>query len=271
MRANRWQTLLKAEKLIPALDVFWANMTGYLGNSILPARAGEIIRSVYIARENKLSLSFVLSTGFVERLIDLIALVILGSISLTYAGIVSTQLETAIKVMTIVAAIGFFIILIIPYLGREMVNIISSLTAINSSGREKIAGFLEQFLRGVEALHNPGRAGVFILYTCLIWGMDGFGTIILGHALHLKITITQSFLLIAGLGLSSAIPSTPGYVGIYQFVAVIVLEPFGISNANALALIIFLQVMNLITVSIWGWAGFSRASVFLSPKHETDP
>jgi hypothetical protein len=101
--------------------------------------------------------------------------------------------------------------------------------------------------------------------------MDGVGTIILGHALHLKITITQSILLIASLGLSSAIPSTPGYVGIYQFVAINVLEPFGITNANALALIIFLQVTNLITVSIWGWAGVSRASAFTSPKQETEP
>jgi hypothetical protein len=246
-------------------------MTGYLGNSILPARAGEIIRSIYIAKENKLSVSFVLSTGFVERFMDLIALVILGSLSLASAGIISTQLESAIRAMTVIATIGLFIILIIPYLGQGIVSFISSLSAIKSSAREKIIEFLKQFLRGVEALHHPGRAGTFILYTCLIWGMDGVGTIILGHALHLKITITQSILLIASLGLSSAIPSTPGYVGIYQFVAINVLEPFGITNANALALIIFLQVTNLITVSIWGWAGVSRASAFTSPKQETEP
>jgi uncharacterized membrane protein YbhN (UPF0104 family) len=92
--------------------------------------------------------------------------------------------------------------------------------------------------------------------------MDGFGTIILGRTLHLDFTLTQSFLLIAGLGLSSAIPSTPGYVGVYQFVAVVVLQPFGISNANALAFIIFLQIISLLSITFWGGIAIWRASRF---------
>ena len=39
------------------------------------------------------------------------------------------------------------------------------------------------------------------------------------------------------MGLASALPSTPGYVGIYQFVAVSVLTPFGFSRTDAIAYI----------------------------------
>ena len=66
--------------------------------------------------------------------------------------------------------------------------------------------------------------------------MDGLGTVLMGVMLNIPITLSQAFVLLAGLGLSSAIPSTPGYVGVYQFVAVTVLAPFGIEAAAALAL-----------------------------------
>ena len=126
-----------------------------------------------------------------------------------------------------------------------------------------------QFLRGVDAFHHPSRAGMFVLLSSIIWSMDAVGIKILAQSLHINITLPQSFLLLASLGLSSAIPSTPGYVGVYQFVTVIVLQPFGVSNANALALVIFLQAMNFLTVAVWGWLGITRTS-FLLKKNEME-
>jgi uncharacterized protein (TIRG00374 family) len=260
--------LLSAEENIPTTKVFWANMVGYLGNNILPARAGELIRAVYVGKENNVPVSFALATGLVERFMDLIALVILGSMSLASTGIISAQLEAALKVMSGVAVVGLVGILIVPYIGHRLIASIPSLPAIKPSTREKVDGFLNQFLRGVEALHHPTRAGIFVLFTCLIWAMDGVGLVVLARSLHLNITLVQSFLLLASLGLSSAIPSTPGYVGVYQFVAVIVLQPFGISNANALAFIVFAQVANLMIVAFWGWLGISRTSNFLGNKRD---
>jgi glycosyltransferase 2 family protein len=62
--------------------------------------------------------------------------------------------------------------------------------------------------------------------------------------------------LIAALGLSSAAPSTPGYVGIYQFVAVTVLAPFGFARDEALAFILATQAVNVYAVVIvWGTLG----------------
>jgi len=234
-------------------------MAGYLGNNILPARAGELIRAAYVSRENEISTPFALATGFVERFIDLVTLVILGSISISTMGILSKPLQGALKGMASIAGIGVITLLALPYFGNKLRSIFANLPIKNASVKEKLAGLLDQFLRGVEALHHPKRAMGFILFTSLIWLMDGIGTIILARTLHLDLTLTQSFLLLAGLGLSSAIPSTPGYVGVYQFVAVIVLQPFGISNANALAFIVFLQILNLLTLAFWGGIAIWRS------------
>lgn len=266
IRALRWRILLTTEQDISAPNVFWANMAGYFGNNILPARAGELIRAVYVSKENHLSVSYSLATGLVERFIDLIALVILGSTALARAGILARPLQDALKVMSVVAMIGIATLLAMPYLGGHLRRSLEVTSVSNTSAKAKIGKQLEQFLQGVEALHHPKRAVAFILFTALIWLLDGVGTLLLAQAVNLSFSLVESFLLLAGLGLSSAIPSTPGYVGVYQFVAVTVLQPFGVSNASAIVFILFLQATNLLVTAFWGGIAIWRAASFSLPK-----
>ena len=82
--------------------------------------------------------------------------------------------------------------------------------------------------------------------------MDAAGTVFLAYILKIPLLLQQAFVLLAALGLSSAIPSTPGYVGVYQFVAVSTLAPFGISQADALAFILISQILGYIIIGFWG-------------------
>jgi len=65
-----------------------------------------------------------------------------------------------------------------------------------------------------------------------------------------------AFLLIAGLGLGSALPSTPGYIGIWQFVAVSILTPFGFSKTDAVAYILVAQALQYVYIGLCGALGF---------------
>ena len=65
-------------------------------------------------------------------------------------------------------------------------------------------------------------------------------------------------LLLAGMGLGSALPATPGYVGIYQFAAVTILPPFGIDRNAALAYIIVAQALGYVVVLVLGLLGLYR-------------
>ncbi|HEY7209602.1 MAG TPA: lysylphosphatidylglycerol synthase domain-containing protein, partial [Bryobacteraceae bacterium] len=88
------------------------------------------------------------------------------------------------------------------------------------------------------------------------------------RALGLSATLTIALLLTTGLALSSALPSTPGYVGIYQFVAVSVLTPFGFRKTNAIAFILLFQVLQYIVISFWAaWGTLLSRSV---PLPETE-
>jgi len=252
VRALRWQILLTAEKQIPVSNVFWANMAGYLGNNILPARAGEFIRAAYLGRRNDISTSFVFATGLVERLMDVIALIVLGSVSLSMTNLLFGPIQVALQTMSAISIFGLLVMILLPRFGTRITKVVAALPWLDASTRSKLAGFLDQFLRGLEALRQTQRIIGFILLTALIWSMDALGTVFLSRILHLPISLDQAFVLLAGLGLSSAIPSTPGYVGIYQFVAVVILEPFGIPKTDALAFILFFQIINLLALFAWG-------------------
>ena len=124
----------------------------------------------------------------------------------------------------------------------------------------RLSDSIGQFLLGMRAFQHPGRALLFAGLTVVIWLTDAPMAIEVGSALNLTLALPQALLLLAALGLSSAVPSTPGYVGIYQFVAVTILTPFDFSRSEALAYIIAFQAVNYVVVIVWGTMGLWRLS-----------
>ncbi|MEN9564483.1 MAG: hypothetical protein RIR73_2727 [Chloroflexota bacterium] len=260
LRAMRWRVLLNSQKPLSSAGIFWANMAGYLGNNILPARAGELIRAGYVARRESIPVVFVLATGFTERLVDLAALVVIGAASVLFAVTFSTSMQEAFKSFAIVAVIGVAFIFLLPFFQGWVIRILRALPILNPALKNKLEGMFVHFVDGVKVIVQPQRGVPFLLFTILIWFMDGMGMVILAFSLNETLSLAQSFLLIAALGISSALPSTPGYVGVYQFVAVTILSPFGVARESALALILLVQFLNLLVVSIWGGLGLWLAS-----------
>ena len=252
IRALRLRVLLTSKKVLPISNVFWANMAGYLANNILPARAGELVRAAYLARQNNISVSYALAVGLVERLMDLIALIILGSLALSFTGIVAPVFQNALKGVSVMGLVGLSVIFVLPRFGQFASRLIMAFPALKETYKIKLDLFLQQFLVGLMSLHSVTRVVQFTGLTGLIWLMDAVGTVFLAYILKIPLLLQQAFVLLAALGLSSAIPSTPGYVGVYQFVAVTVLEPFGISRADALAFILISQALGYIVIGFWG-------------------
>ena len=270
LRAMRWRVLLNSQKKLSPAGVFWANMAGYLGNNILPARAGEIVRAAYVSRREGIPVVFVLATGFTERLVDLAALVVIGAASILFAVTFSTSMQEAFKSFAIVAVVGATFIFLLPFFQSWALRILHAIPFLNISLKKKLEELFLHFVDGVKVIAQPRRGLPFLLFTILIWFMDGMGMVVLASSLNETLSLAQSFLLIAALGISSALPSTPGYVGVYQFVAVTILLPFGIARESALALILLVQFLNLLVVSVWGGLGLWLASrIVTTPKDDT--
>ena len=240
LRALRWRILLNAEEHLSVGTVFCANMAGYLGNSFLPARAGELVRTFAIGARSSLSKTYVLTTALSERLMDAITLVLWSSLILLGTGPKPRWMEDLSRTTAIAAAVGALAIALLPHTESLCRNLLRRLP-LPFALRERLLRFADQVLLGVRAFHNVGRLLGFTGLTVAIWMTDAFGAILMADGLHLHFSFAMAMLLLTGMGLGSALPSTPGYVGIYQFVAVTVLTPLGFSRDAALAYILVAQ------------------------------
>lgn len=257
LRAMRWRVLLSHEGGVPVSTAFWATCTGYFGNLFLPARAGEVMRSFMINAGSRLSKSYVLTTALSERAVDALVLVSISAVVLLTMQSRPGWFAAAARPFGIIALCAAAGIAILPLLEPFCKRLLHRLP-VPDRLRASMEHILEQALLAMRSFHNPARLSRYAAYTAAIWSLDALTTIAGCRALGLVVSPAVAFLLITGLGLGSALPSTPGYVGIYQFVAVTVLVPFGISHTDAIAYILFAQAFQYVLIGSLGLIGLNR-------------
>ncbi len=254
LRAVRWRIFLQAEKPLPLPTVFWANMFGYIANAYLPARAGEVLRSAALGRKTGLGTSFVLATALAERLLDVIALVLLGSLALLTQGQVTGVLANAVWVMAAAGVLGLAFFLIAPS-QEALIQRVLGWLPLPQAAAAPLKQFTARFLVGMRSLQSVRRMLAFVALTLVIWLVDASAAVLGVQIISKSINLAQGLILLSALGLSSAIPSTPGYVGVFQFVMVTVLGPFGFTQSEAVAYSLISQGTGYLVVTFWGLIG----------------
>lgn len=254
LRARRWHILLTVQKPVPYASTFWASVAGALGNNYLPARAGEVVRSVCISSAGGISSSFALATALGERVLDALILSAIGASAMAALGGAPAAFLRAAQVVAAGAVAGVIFIAVLPHCETAF------LAAFAKFGRGRrfaatLQRILLQTLEGLRAFHNLGRLCAFVALSVATWLSDATAAVLIGRSISLQLDFLLALFLLAALGLSSGLPSTPGYLGIYQFVAVSVMTPFGFSRSQALAYIIAFQICIYAVVTLWGGIG----------------
>lgn len=257
LRSYRWRVILSAEGNVSIPLAFWATSAGYLGNNVLPARAGEVIRSLMISSRTGMSKAFVFTTALSERVVDAIAVITISSVVLLTMKDRPGWLSNAARPFAILGFCGVAGVILIPAFEVFWFKFLG-LLPLPPKLQAQVEGILRNGIQGIRSFHDYSRLVRFVLLTAIIWSSDAVTTIVLAQSINVRITLPMAFLLTAGLALGSALPSTPGYVGIYQFVAVSVLTPFGLSRTAAIAYILLFQALNYIIVLSWGGIGFAQ-------------
>jgi uncharacterized protein (TIRG00374 family) len=257
LRAIRWRVLLQAGGKVQVATAFWATCAGYFGNNFLPARAGEVVRSMMVDAEAGLGRTFVLTTALSERMLDAVTLVLISSLVLLTLSERPGWYAAAARPFAIIGICGVLGIALLPRL-ESFWNHLLDRIPIPDRFRGKLKHVLEQVLFGLRAFHDGRRLLKFVVLTAVIWFMDAVVVIFAALSLDIRLTFAMAYLLITGLGLGSALPSTPGYVGIYQIVAVAVLVPFGFARPPVIAFTFLLQGLQYLTTGIWGMFALLR-------------
>jgi len=229
-------------------------MVGYLGNNFLPARAGEVLRSVLLSRRVGISVSYVFATALTERIGDLVAVAMMSLLAIVTLAATPSWLRLGATAIAIPGTVSLIALVALPRLTVPITGLVARLP-LSERPALWLNTSLDRFLLGLTALQHVNQALSFLGLTGVIWIVDAMTALVIGHAFEITLTLPIALLLLAALGIASAIPSTPGSIGVLQFVAVTTLGPFGLSPSEAIVYIIGFQAVNIVVVVVWGLVG----------------
>jgi glycosyltransferase 2 family protein len=256
IRAYRWSLLLQSQSGRCLFTAFIGETIGDLGNTFLPARAGEAARTFLVARRLDIKIPFVIGTAITERVGD--------AVFLSLTAFTMILLVPQSPHWLIGAAIVFFIIGVVVLVNITFMGIFNDIfrpwlqkLPLPKRIFDKIVDLPKEISIGAQAfIGHPARLAVYLGLTTVIWVADAAAIICLANSLDGRLSFPEAMIFVAGLGLASAIPSTPGYIGIYQFVAVSVLVPFGMNQTQAIALILVFQITVIVQELLFGGIGW---------------
>jgi glycosyltransferase 2 family protein len=254
IRAFRWHQVLKRERNFPFSNTFWSTAIGYLANNILPARAGEVIRSVILGLSSGIRKSLVIATTLTERVLDAGVLLSLAFVMLRFTADLPTSFQAAWRVLLPVL-IGLLIVIgVSPLMQNQWLKVIGLIpfTRLRTKLQDLFIGLMD----GVRVFHSWRLMTGFLALSAIIWLLDAFAMSVLARAFGAELTIPQATIFIAALGFASSVPSTPGYVGVFQAIAVTLLPIFGVPADRAFLLISTYQILSFVVTLMLGGTGW---------------
>jgi len=253
-RTFAWRTLLE-ERASPR-QAFFALNQGYLLNNLLPFRLGEIGRGFLLSRAAQVGFLQVMSTIMIERVFDLLMVVGILAISLAY--LVSAR--AAAGPLTLIVGITMLAGLLVLHLAarnrRRLVTGYAKLRERYRPLRRIAVRQVEMLFQGFAALTDLRRFVLVLLAMGCTWSL-----IVVHYYLLLLAFEPQGKLLWAAfgigvVGLSVAVPSAPGSIGVVQGVIVWWFPAvFGVDPAVALAFSLAVHAIYLLITSGLGVLG----------------
>lgn len=268
VRAQRWRFFLRRLGDPRMRTLVAATNIGFMANMVLPLRAGEVIRPVLASRRERLPLSGVLATVFLERLFDMFSVLLLLGLTMILLPVSDRVRDWGITVtagaIVTAAALG----VASWQQDRVLAWFRRLLRFVPAALGPRLDSFATGFLRAVSVLDSPGafvRASAVSLY---IWALIGVTNALGLLAFDLDVPLVTGAIAITPIvSLAVSVPSAPGFIGAYQLGCILALAIFGVSESNAMAYSI---VMNLTTfIACVGAGMYSLWSEGLS-LHEFD-
>lgn len=248
LRAYRWRLLLRPVAALAYPLVLRHTAIGYLANNVLPARLGEVTRSVTLGREADLSRSTVFGTVLVERVLDTAALGILATVAVLALGI-HGAVEDAV-LTGLVLALALCVLLAVAIVARA----IPVPAAIRRAALRvpAVPGLLARLHDGILVASDRRALGGGIVSTAGSWLLGVAMWSLIARSLGVELDLGQSLLVMSGVALATAIPSGPGYLGSFELATVTILAAFGVAPEPALAVAILVHATVLAITSLAG-------------------
>ncbi|MEO8606753.1 MAG: lysylphosphatidylglycerol synthase transmembrane domain-containing protein [Chloroflexota bacterium] len=264
-RAIRWRVLLSSE--LPLNRAFSIINVSYLANSVLPLRMGEVVRAYLATRADPpIPVLKSASTIIVERLLDLLALVVLLGIALA-GGVLPPELRAAAAFTLPVMIAGFLVLVFLSSqraLAHRILAWVMGRLPLKLSV-QSLTQWLDHFLDGLAPLTQPRALFLALFWTAVSWGFSIATGYIVMLAFYPQASWIATCLFIAAASLVIAIPAVPGSIGPYELSILLALSAVGYGEprdtATAFALVV--HGLNLGLYAVMGIIGFIQEGISL--------
>lgn len=277
LRALRWQYVLAPLGKTHYSNAFRATVIGFAATFLLPARAGEVIRPLILARREGLPATATFATIILERLMDMVTVLALFAVFVLTADPATMSAHPAhlarVKAGGLIAAVVAAVAMITAFvaaghperLGRWALRIEHVLPARLA---RMVAKFVESFTQGLGVMRQPRRLLVSLALSVPLWLSIAAGIWLTSLAFHITFPYVGSFLVMTILVVGVAMP-TPGAVGGFHAAYQIAVHSFfGAPDDRAIGAAIVLHAVSFLPVTLLGLFFMAREGLSLSRAQE---
>lgn len=261
LRTLRWQMIVASVSPLSFWYSFHPLMIGFMLNCILPGRVGELARPVILNRNTGIPLASGLATVAAERIFDLLLLLVFLLIVMAHVEIAPdteisfnnihlnretlAMIESGMLKLTVLLIGG--IISVTADKSRKLIQkcvmtIPSLLFFLSASAKQKITEKIfvplscltESFASGFMLLRSWKKMGVCIVLSALIWILSAFSYYVFSLGCPgIDLSFPEMFAVMILICFFIALPSVPGFWGVWEAGGVFALSLFGISGPDA--------------------------------------
>lgn len=261
LRAVRWRAMLVPLGQVPFALAYRATVIGFAASFVLPARAGEFIKPWIVARERGFDPAAAFTTVVVERMLDLVTvLLMLGVFLLAFdpgLAALDPALFAAVRgggaAAAAFAVAGMVVLMVFAARPHLLPRLAAALTGWLPPGpRGIVAGLAAAVAAGLGALRDPARVGIALAWSVALWVVIAAQIWVVSAALGVSLPPAGALLLMALLVVGVAVP-TPGAVGgFHEAYRIGATAFFGADNDRAVAAAIVLHAVGFVPTLVAG-------------------
>ncbi|MEP6835280.1 MAG: lysylphosphatidylglycerol synthase transmembrane domain-containing protein [Gemmatimonas sp.] len=270
LRARRWQPILEpVAGRIPFGPLWRSTAIGMMANNVLPLRAGEVARAYALTRQvPRVAMVTSLSSLAVDRLFDAIVVLTLmfGAMldpafppGVRIKGLTIPQLAASGVVLMLVLLVGCYVVVLQPDRVRAIISAVTR--RIIPKFEPQILNVFGHVAGGLAVLKDSRRFLAVLVWAVAHWLTHALALFICFKAVGISAPFTAALFLQGVLALGVAVPSSPGFVGVFEGAATIGLAVYGVPTTLAVSWAIGFHVLSFIPITVMGAWYFIRLGI----------
>jgi glycosyltransferase 2 family protein len=280
LRTIRWRLILRDVDggRLAWLPLWHATAIGFMANNILPARAGEVARAYVANRQMPVRFTTALGSVGVERVFD--ALVMLALMAIAIAA-PSFPAHTTVggRSLSALATGGaalfggmLLLALIVVHRPAPWLALLGRVThrLFPASVADRLTHWAEGIVSGLTVLKSPTRFAGVVLWSVVLWTVNAAAFAVCFRAFALDVPLEAALLLQGIIGFGVAVPSTPGFVGVFEAATRVTLAAYAVDPSRAVSYALTYHVTTFIPITVLGLWSLSRLHLRLGELRSAD-